>query len=65
MQYIERYNVRVHRATANKLNIENRATRGSVCNALLCRGSVPHDDPVYIIVSLNLAVVRSVREMIN
>ena len=30
-------NVRVHRAAANKLNIENRATRGSVCNALLCR----------------------------
>ena len=31
------YNVRVHRAAANKLNIETRATRGSVCNALLCR----------------------------
>jgi hypothetical protein len=27
----------VHRAAANKLNIENRATRGSVCNALLFR----------------------------
>ena len=31
----ERDNVRVHRAAANKLNIESRATRGSVCNALL------------------------------
>ena len=31
----KRYNVSVHRAAANKLNIENRATRGSVCNALL------------------------------
>ena len=31
----KRDNVRVHRAAANKLNIESRATRGSVCNALL------------------------------
>ena len=30
------HNVGVHRAAANKLNNENRATRGSVCNALLC-----------------------------
>ena len=30
-------NVSVHRAAANKLNNENRATRGSVCNALLSR----------------------------
>ena len=29
------HNVRVHRAAANKLNNETRATRGSVCNALL------------------------------
>ena len=35
---VKRYNVRVHRAAANKLNIENLATRGSACNALLCRG---------------------------
>jgi hypothetical protein len=27
----------VHRAAANKLNNETRATRGSVCNALLSR----------------------------
>ena len=33
-------NVRVHRAAANKLNIKSRATRGSVCNALLSRGQV-------------------------
>ena len=37
---LKRYNVRVHRAAANKLNIETRAARGSVCNALLCRDSV-------------------------
>ena len=28
-------NVSVHRTAANKLNNETRATRGSVCNALL------------------------------
>ena len=34
---IRRDNVRVHRATASKLNSEKRAPRGSVCNALLSR----------------------------
>ena len=40
-QDMERDNVRVHRVAANSLNIETRATRGSVCNALLSavRGS--------------------------
>ena len=32
---MESDNVSVHRAAANKLSIETRATRGSVCNALL------------------------------
>ena len=36
--FLESDNVRVHRAAANKLNNKNRVTRGSVCNALLCRG---------------------------
>ena len=31
-------NVRVHRAAAHSLNIETRATRGSVCNPLLSGG---------------------------
>ena len=34
---VRRDNVSVHRSAANKLNIKKRATRGSVCNALLCR----------------------------
>ena len=37
VQFLKRDNVNVHRAAANKLNIENRATRGSVCNVLLSR----------------------------
>ena len=37
---VRRDNVNVHRAAANKLNIESRAARGSVCNVLLSRGSV-------------------------
>ena len=32
---LESDNVRVHRAAANSLNIETRATRGSACNPLL------------------------------
>ena len=31
------HNVRDHRAAANSLNIEARATRGAVCNPLLSR----------------------------
>jgi hypothetical protein len=36
----ELYNGSVHRAAANKLNNETRATRGSVCNALLSEARV-------------------------
>ena len=38
MSVRSRDNGNVHRAAANKLNIQNRATRGSVCNALLSGG---------------------------
>ena len=40
---VKRDNVSVHRAAANKFNNENRATRGSACNALLSRDSAPRD----------------------
>ena len=35
MACCKRDNGNVHRAAANKLNTENRAARGSVCNVLI------------------------------
>ena len=45
----------VHRATANRLNIESRATRGSVCNALLSSNLVKSPQAGW----LKLATVRN------